>query len=125
MDEARTREITDLFSASRVILDTLAQETEESIEPAVKKNYFIVEREEPDDWIMIRENNLDMRGSYEDDNGRLEKGVGYSNRKMLDSTQKLFSTVKKTDYETKKLLKAATQSLSHEDVKLMGKCYFI
>jgi len=125
VDEVKSRENTDLFSASRAILETLVEESEEVAEEQlghkkVKKNYFIEGREGTD---LNREKSFDMRGQYESENKRLEKQVANSNRVMLESAQKLFSTEKRTEFETKNLLKTATQHLSSEDVRLMQKFY--
>ncbi len=125
MDEIRSRENTDLFSASRAILETLVEESEEVPEDSsqhkrVKNNYFIEGRESTE---LDREKSFDMRGLYENENIRLEKQVANTNRVMLESAQKLFSTEKRTEFETKKLLKTATQQFSNDDVKLMQKFY--
>ncbi len=119
VDEVKSRENTDLFSASRAILETLVEESEEVVEE-VKRNCFIEGREGAD---LDREKSFDMRGLYEGENKRLDKQVANSNRVMLESAQKLFSTEKRTEFETKNLLKTATQQLSSEDVRLMQKFY--
>lgn len=116
-------ENTELFSASKVILDTLVEESEETLQNEAKKNYFLDQGQEPEKTALNQEKTFDMKGSYEPENKRLDKDVANSNRKMLESTQKLFTTEKKTEHETKNLLKTATQHLSKEDVRLMQKYY--
>ena len=59
---------------------------------------------------------------YENVNKRLDKQVGAANMKLLESAEQLFSTEKRTEVETKYLLKKA-QHISSDDVRLMKKYY--
>lgn len=129
VDQSRETTTNELFSASKAILETLVEENEESSPPPVdlKKNYFIQRTETSSDSLKKvkeeeTEGNVTMQSVYEMHNQKLDRQVGNSNRKLLESAEKLFGTEKRTEADTKYLLKKA-QHISSDDVKLMKKYY--
>ena len=97
----------DLFSASKAILDIVLEENEEH-------NFFL-----------NGQSHHDIQNSVEDVNGLEESAktsnayVANSNKKLIESAQKLFTTETRTEQDCKNLLKKA-QTLSDEDIRLMS-----
>lgn len=123
-EEPITRE-NSLFSASKAILDTLVEESETTTTPDKKDSYFLTQRKESKELQTSSDSKeiaAKISSKYETHNKKLDESVANSNRLLLESADKLFSTERKTENETKHLIKR-TQTLSSDDVKLMKKYY--
>ena len=86
-----------------------------------KKNYFLQRPENSSEALKKsksassgEEADNTIQSVYENVNKRLDKQVGAANMKLLESAEQLFSTEKRTEVETKYLLKKAQHISSDE-----------